>query len=218
MPSRLASIPALRRLAPAALAALDRDGREVRFAAGDVVRPAGRPVDAAVLLLSGIVVATCTGPDGRELWLERWVAPAIADKPAILGDGPPPTGLAALDAMTAFLLPRSRFLRLLAAEPSVREHDMGRLGDVVVAGRRRLADAVTLPATVRVAAWLATRDDAGPVAWRGTQEDLARLLGLSRVTVNRALASLAGAGAVRTTARGVEVTDRSRLVAVAQGT
>src|SRR6266542_3876346 len=43
------------------------------------------------------------------------------------------------------------------------------------------------------------------------KEQLARTLGLSRVTVNRALARLSGAGAIRLTARGIVVADRQRL-------
>jgi len=53
------------------------------------------------------------------------------------------------------------------------------------------------------------------VAWRGSQEQPARLLGLSRVTVNRALARLARAGAVELTARGVVISDQRRLDACA---
>jgi len=48
-------------------------------------------------------------------------------------------------------------------------------------------------------------------AWHGSQEDLARALGLSRVTVNRALGRLARAAAVRLTTGGVRVTDPARL-------
>jgi CRP/FNR family cyclic AMP-dependent transcriptional regulator len=44
-----------------------------------------------------------------------------------------------------------------------------------------------------------------------SQEHLARLLGLSRVTVNRALARLSRAGAVRRTSHGIVIADRVRL-------
>jgi CRP/FNR family transcriptional regulator, cyclic AMP receptor protein len=59
--------------------------------------------------------------------------------------------------------------------------------------------------------WLNEENRDQRVAWRGSQEQLARLLGLSRVTVNRALARLAQAGAVRLTARGIVIADRIRL-------
>nr|WP_230417251.1 helix-turn-helix domain-containing protein [Micromonospora tarapacensis] len=74
-----------------------------------------------------------------------------------------------------------------------------------------LAQAVTLPAVAQVAAWLNAQDPSDRVAWRGSQEQLARMLGLSRVTVNRALARLTGVGAVRLTGQGIVVTDRRQL-------
>jgi CRP/FNR family transcriptional regulator, cyclic AMP receptor protein len=78
-------------------------------------------------------------------------------------------------------------------------------------GRRRLAGAATLPAVARVAAWLHAQEPAGRIVWRGSQEELAWALGLSRVTVNRALGRLAGAGVVAVTRHGVVVQDRERL-------
>jgi CRP/FNR family cyclic AMP-dependent transcriptional regulator len=205
------AIPALRALPPSTLAAVVRDGRTARFGAGAVIRPAGERARAVVLLLSGTVAATHAAACGNEVWPEQWVGPAISDKAAVLDGGAPPTGLVAVTAASACLLPRDRFLRLLDEEPSVRAHVLGRLAADVMAGRRRLAQAVTLPAVARVAAWLNARDPADRVAWRGSQQQLAQVLGLSRVTVNRALARLAGAGAVRLTTRGILVADRECL-------
>lgn len=76
---------------------------------------------------------------------------------------------------------------------------------------------MTLPAVAQVAAWLGAQDPADRVAWRGTQEQLGRALGLSRVTVNRALGRLAGLGAIERTPRGVVVIDRGRLDSAAAG-
>jgi CRP-like cAMP-binding protein len=208
----LGSIPALRGLLPPVLEAVARDSRAAEFGAGAVMRPAGEQARSVVLLLSGTVAAVHAGRSSNEVWPEQWVGPAIADKPAVLDGGVPPTGLVAVTAVAARLLPRDRFLRLLADEQSVREHVLGRLAGDVMAGRRRFAQAVTMPAAARVAAWLNGQDPADRVAWRGSQEQLARVLGLSRVTVNRALARLAAAGAVRLTAHGIVIADRGRLV------
>ncbi|MEU8664721.1 helix-turn-helix domain-containing protein [Actinoplanes philippinensis] len=54
-------------------------------------------------------------------------------------------------------------------------------------------------------------------AWPGSQDELARALGLSRVTVNRALNRLSRAAAVRLTPGGVVVADRSRLAEFTPG-
>ncbi|MEU4620663.1 Crp/Fnr family transcriptional regulator [Actinoplanes sp. NPDC023801] len=211
----LASVPALRALAPGALVALAARARPARFTAGTVLRPAGEVARSVVFLLSGTVVATHVGPAGTEIWPEQWTGPAVVDKAAVLDGGPPATGLTAFTAISVRLLDRAGFLDLLEREPSVRTHVLAQLARDAMAGRRRLIHAVTLPAVAQVALWLA-RPGADPdVVWRGTQEQLAHLLGLSRVTVNRALARLVRAGAIELTVRGVVVTDRSRLVVFA---
>ncbi|MER7891676.1 Crp/Fnr family transcriptional regulator [Micromonospora sp. NPDC094482] len=204
-------IPALRALSPVELEAVARDSRAVRFGAGALIRPAGEQASAVVLLLSGTVVATHAAPTGVEVWPDQWTGPAIVDKSAVLDGGTPSTGLVAITGVTARLLPRIRFLRLLDDEQSVRRHVLGQLARDAMAGRQRLAQAVTLPAVARVAAWLNAQDPADRVAWRGSQEQLARMLGLSRVTINRALARLTAAGAVRLTEQGIVIDDRGRL-------
>ncbi|MDG4833311.1 Crp/Fnr family transcriptional regulator [Solwaraspora sp. WMMD1047] len=207
----LDAIPALRSLSGTALATVSRQARPVRLPAGAVLRPAGTRADGVVLLLAGSVVAAHAASSGVEVWPERWVGPALVDKAAVLAGGRSSTALVATTAVTARLLPRQPFLRLLATEPSVRQHVLGQLARDVLSGQRQLAQAVTLPAVARVAAWLVAQDAADQVAWRGSQDQLARMLGLSRVTVNRSLARLAGAGVVRLTPRGIVVADRTGL-------
>lgn len=155
------------------------------------------------------VVAAHAAPSGHEVWPEQWVGPAIVD--TVLDGGTPSTALVAITAVTTRLLPRIRFLPLLDEQQSVREHVLGQLARDVLASRRRLAQAVTLPAVAQVAAWLNAQNPADRVAWRGSQEQLARMLGLSRVTVNRALMRLTRAGAVRLTDQGIIIADRERL-------
>ncbi|GAA1033113.1 hypothetical protein GCM10009557_33830 [Virgisporangium ochraceum] len=229
----LDSIPAFRTLSPDSLAALARASRAVRYGAGALVRPQGTPARAVLLLLSGTVAAEHATAEGQLVWPERWTGPSIVDKPAVLDGGAWPSGLVAVTPCAGRLLPAERFLRLLEEERSVRGHVLAHLARTVLAGRRRLAQAVTLPAVARVAAFLGAHDPAAPdaagapppdtagvvvvpvtagvVAWRGTQEHLGRVLGLSRVTVNRALGQLARRGAVELTPRGIVVTDRRRL-------
>jgi CRP-like cAMP-binding protein len=215
--STLASIPALRALAPTALEALAGRTRTARFAAGTVLRPVDEVARFVMFLLSGTVVATHGGSAGVEVWPERWAGPAIVDKAAVLDGSPPSTGLMAMTTVSVRLLPRAGFLRLLEEERSVREHVLAQLARDAMTGRRRLAQAVTLPAVALVAVWLSEQNRDQRVAWRGSQEQLARVLGLSRVTVNRALARLTQAGAVELSARGIVIADRVRLDAFVRG-
>ncbi len=209
--SSLAAIPALRALTPEAVEALAGRTRAARFAAGTVLRPAGEVARSVVFLLSGTIVATHVGSTGVEVWPEQWTGPAVVDKPAVLAGGAPATGLTALTAVAVRLLDRPGFLELLEREPSVRAHVLAHLARDAMAGRQRLVQAATLPAVARVAARLILQAGDQRVGWRGSQEELAHLLGVSRVTVNRALARLARAGAIELTASGIVIADRSRL-------
>lgn len=216
----LATIPAFAALDARTLVALERASHPVRYAAGAVIRPAtasdaassasavacGGVSGPVILLLRGTIVAAYPAASGGQFWAGRWDGPAIVDKPAALG-GPAPSGaLLATTAVTGLALPATGFLRLLDDEPSVRRHVLGKLAADALALQQRMADAVTLPAAARVARSLLAEG-----AWRGSQEDLGRALGLSRVTVNRVLARLAAASLVRLTPSGVTVTNPARL-------
>lgn len=202
----VAAIPAFASLSGDAVAEVTRHARRVRYGAGVEVRPAGAAPDAVLLLLAGTIVAVHVGPSGGEVWPARWNGPAIVDKPAALG-GPAPSGtLLATTAAVGLLLSHDRFLRLIDEHEPVRHHVLSQLAADALTLRERLADTATLPAVTRVARWLLA---AG--TWQGSQEDLARVLGLSRVTVNRALGRLAQEAAVRLTPGGVRITDPARL-------
>ncbi|MEV2242434.1 Crp/Fnr family transcriptional regulator [Micromonospora sp. NPDC049891] len=208
----LAAIPALSALPPTALNSVFRDSRGARYGAGTLIRPAGQPARAVVLLLTGTVVAAYTGPSGAQVWPARWEGPAIVDKPSILGGGVPTTDLVATTACLVRLLPPARFLRLLDEEQSVRQRVLGRLSQDVLAGRHRMALSATQPAVSQLAAWVKARGGAAQATvWRGSQEELGRALGLSRVTVNRALRRLVQAGALHLTPRGIMIVDHRLL-------
>lgn len=198
----LAAIPAFGTLAPEVLDALGADSRPARYRAGTVVRPRG----SVVLLLAGTMVVDVTSASGARVWPARWEGPVIVDKASVLGGAVPVGELLATTACRVRLLPRARFLRLLDEEPAVRRHIIARLAREALDQRDRVAQAATVPALARVAAWLA-----GAAGWRGSQEELAHMLGLSRVTVNRALTRLTAAGAVRRLRHGVVVLDENRL-------
>jgi CRP-like cAMP-binding protein len=198
-------------LTPAAMKALTERTRNAHIAAGTVLRPAGEVPQSVMFLLSGTVVATHSTSAGVEIWPARWRGPAIVDKAAVLDGTPPATGLKTLTDVSARLLPSAVFVRLLEEEQSVRKHVLAQLARDAMSGRRRLVQVATLPAVARIATWLSEQNPDQPIAWRGSQDQLARVLGLSRVTVNRALARLSQAGAVELTPYGILIADRTRL-------
>ncbi|MFC0527034.1 helix-turn-helix domain-containing protein [Phytohabitans kaempferiae] len=66
-----------------------------------------------------------------------------------------------------------------------------------------------------MAGTLATDAAPGEIAWRGSQEALARILGLSRVTVNRTLRRLTDSSAIAITRSGVAIRDPRALHEIA---
>jgi CRP/FNR family transcriptional regulator, cyclic AMP receptor protein len=80
--------------------------------------------------------------------------------------------------------------------------------------RQALAGAAAGPAAARVARWLlvASRSGARPhIRLPAGQQGIAEELGISRVTVNRALQELVRLGAIRTEPRAVTLLDLSQL-------
>jgi CRP/FNR family transcriptional regulator, cyclic AMP receptor protein len=135
---------------------------------------------------------------------------SVADKPAVLG-GPPVSGaLMATTSSAGLLLSHHRFpapARRTSAGTPPRAQPAGQRRAAAARAAHRDGDPSSGHAggTILLAAG----------GWHGSQEDLARTLGLSRVTVNRALGRLATAGAARTMSGEVGVVDANRLAAQA---
>jgi CRP-like cAMP-binding protein len=99
-------------------------------------------------------------------------------------------------------VPRERFLALLDDSAAVRAHVFRLLATQARAQQDRLTDTVTLPCEARLAAWLLAEADSGRVSLPGGQRGLADVLGVTRVTVNRALSRLRRDGLIRQAAGG----------------
>jgi CRP/FNR family transcriptional regulator, cyclic AMP receptor protein len=175
---------------------------------------AGAPVavrgDAATRLLvveAGALTAVRETADGRRLRLGEFPAPCTVDKAAVLAEGRhTATWLAAVRSRVR-LVPAGELLVLIDEVPAVRRHVLAYLARRVHDGRDDLARA-TGDTTARVAAWLAeaAARPGARVVLPGAQAGLAETLGVSRVSVNRALRTLARAGLVRVEPGAVVVT------------
>lgn len=150
-------------------------------------------------------------PSGAEVWPSQWRGPVVVDKPSVLHGGVQVMDLVATTTCLGRWLPRDQFVSLLEREESVRAHVLDHLAREVLTQRARMVSN-TMPANTRVADWLLARhQDSDGVVWRGSQEELGHVLGLSRVTVNRVLQRFAQAGSVELTSRAVRVVNRRRL-------
>jgi CRP/FNR family transcriptional regulator len=110
------------------------------------------------------------------------------------------------------------FLAMVDSLPQARSHVFRALAAHARAQQARLLLAAMPNGRHRVAWWL-TRQAPGPpagprpglVRLPGGQSGLAHVLGLTRVTVNRALKALEREGTIRVAAHGIEISDPEGL-------
>lgn len=155
---------------------------------GDVLFRQHDPVSELVVLLIGHVTARIDTPHGRIIQVDTWAAPCALDKVALLTGGRHTfTAYASVDCSWRSL-PSAEFTRLIDNVPSVRHHVLRILAGQADAARQALADATTLPVTARLARLLLHKaSETGQTHLAQSQEELAQALGVTRVTVNRAL-------------------------------
>ncbi|ADI09729.1 hypothetical protein SBI_06609 [Streptomyces bingchenggensis BCW-1] len=172
---------------------------------GSVLRSAGAPADHLLVLLRGRVAATGTTGGGRVVRYGQWDGPCALDKVALLDGRGHTATFTALTFCAVRSVRRDRFLGLVDDTAAVRAHVFAVLARQARAQQQRLTETATLPAEARLAGWLLAQAAAlargapGPARVRipGTQQALADTLGVTRVTVNRALARLRRDGLIR---------------------
>ena len=168
-----------------------------RYATGEVLRVQGAPADHLLVLLEGRTAASAVTSGGRVVRFGAWAGPCALDKVALLDGAGHTATYTALTPCTVRAIPRARFMALLDDSAAVRAHVLRLLAAQARAQQDRLTDTVTLPCEARLAAWLLQAPAAdGHVVLDGGQRELADLLGVTRVTVNRALARLRRDGLV----------------------
>jgi CRP/FNR family cyclic AMP-dependent transcriptional regulator len=188
--------------------------------AGEVIRLQDEPADQLLVLLSGSVVASSAAVSGRTLRLGEFHAPCVLDKIAVIDGNGHSATYAAIDRCVLRAIPRRRFVELVDDLPAVRRHVIRVLAEQVRGQQRRLL-AVTAPrADSRLASWLleqAAARSSLAVALPHRQQDLAEILGVTRVTVSRVLAELGQRGLIRRRGREVEIAAPELLAALAHG-
>jgi len=164
------------------------------YAPGETLRGQGAPADHLLVLLDGTASASATTTTGRVIRFGTWAGPCALDKVALLDGAGHTATFTALTPCVVRAVPRARFTTLLDDSAAVRAHVLRLLAAQARAQQERLTDTATLPCEARLASWLLdglSRDGAdGHVPLPGGQRELADLLGVTRVTVNRALSRL----------------------------
>jgi CRP-like cAMP-binding protein len=190
---------------------------------GQVVTRAGSPVEGLYGLLEGrLLVTRPVGSDAEDLIHVGEPGFWIGEYSLLTGDAAV-VGTVAATASRVLLLPRRAFERMVDAEPRwyppfsalaleryalmVRQLSDTRLLTPENRLRARLADLVELRR--------AERFGTGPVVLRLSQEELARIVGVSRQTLNVLLATLRATGLIDVGFRSLRIPDPERLCAIA---
>jgi CRP-like cAMP-binding protein len=200
---RLRDVPLFAPLPDAGLRRLWDTSVPRHYATGEILRAQGTPADHLLVLLSGGTAASATTAAGRVVRFGTWHAPCALDKVALLDGAGHTATYTALTPCTVRAVPRARFTALLDDSTAVRAHVLRLLAAQARAHQHRLTDTATLPCEARLAAWLLNASATGATPTTGAasttgafatlpggQRELADLLGVTRVTVNRALSRL----------------------------
>lgn len=186
-------------------------GRDVPV--GQVVARAGDPAQHLIIVETGSVAAVQDTANGTRVRLSAVIGPCVIDKAAVLDGGVHTVNWSATTPCRLRLLPAGLFHQLICEEPALRHHVLAYLSAEVNRHRRaRIRHAAPGP-LAQVAVWLAeaSRTNGDTVHLAGGQQGLGEEIGLSRVSVNRALQALAAVGAVRVRPRMVTVLDTEQL-------
>lgn len=216
----LAAVPLLAGLPDDRLRLLWSGSVQRHYDAGEVLRRVGDPAEHLLLLLQGRVSATITTAAGRVVRFGEWAAPSALDKIAVIDGRGHPSTLTAVTSCAVRHLPRARFEELVDDVPAVRRHVLRLLAEQARRQQERFASTATISVEGRLAAWLLERTEAAPgsgVVLPGTQQELADLLGTTRVTVTRTLSRMRRDGLVELTGRTVVVL-APELLALRAGT
>lgn len=194
-----------------------RAGHRRRFSGGEIVFHEGDPADALHLLMSGRVAVRVMTPNGDQALLTVLRPGQAFGELALLGEETHRTAtVSALEACETLALNRAQFARLRARNPSVDKVLLAALSAQVARLSEHLLEVLFVPARARILRRLLALadepDGSGDVVVRLTQEDLARMAGTTRSTVNEVLRDAERSGAVRIGRKKIEVVDRRYLL------
>jgi CRP/FNR family transcriptional regulator, cyclic AMP receptor protein len=190
----LADVPLFSSLTPDVLDRLAAVAATRDVAADTVVAVRGEPARYLVVAESGGLTAVLETAGGRRRRLGEFPAPCAVDKAAVLDGGGHTATWVTTARSRLRLVPATEFLALVDV-PAVRAHVFTRLAGQLRAQQEDLVLTSFADAPTRVAAWL-VRAATPRVRLPGAQQGLAEALGLTRVSVNRALGTLADEGLV----------------------
>jgi CRP-like cAMP-binding protein len=193
---------------------------ERRYKKGAVIVRQGDPT-AVHLIVDGWVKVTSTRLSGHELVISlRGPGELLGHYEAVRGPAwPADAGIVALEPATTMAVAADRFVQFLLAHPSACLAQLRTVVTEVVSSGRQRVDSVLVGSGQRLAAVLvdlAVRHgretvDGVEIAIALSQDEIAGMIGASRDSVIRALASMRARGLVETGRRSITVRDLDAL-------
>lgn len=204
---RFRQVPMLPVLPPARLEQLAHQLPVKDVSPGQVVARLGDPAGHLVILESGTLVAAIDTSEGAQVRVAIVEGPCVVDKAAALHQARHTATWTATTACRLRLLSATMLRQLRDEEPALRQHVLRYLAAEVNAHRHASVRRAERRPIARVADWLLQAYNAtGPsIPLPRGQQGLGEELGLSRVSVNRALSALVATGAARVQPRLVVV-------------
>lgn len=205
----------LSRQPPAFRAWAAEAGRWRQFSAGEIIYLPGDEPDGMYGLASGAFEITFPLQGEEVVTLHRaepgfWIGEA-----ALMAGATRLVGLSAALGSRAFHIPMGALRDLLRQEPGAWRNLYEQSFDNLAVALTLLAESLSLSPRARIAKLLLRLADAeGNV--RGNQDDFGRLIGMTRSSVRRALASLVEAGTIRTGYASLEIVDPEGLRAISR--
>ena len=185
-----------------------------KYARDEVVFHRDDPATHLYVVLSGTLKVTLADEAGRETVVSLIRPGETFGELALFDDSPRSATVTALDETVAVLVSRDDFLRLLERSPQSLRSVLRLLAGTIRRLSTRVEDLVFLDVPGRVAKRLLDLSEiggkpTGEIAL--TQEDLAALVGATRVSVNRVLADFETRNLIKIGRRRIQISDPERL-------
>lgn len=209
----LASVPFLTDLGDAELETLAAACRARRFKRGEILFHEGDAANTLLLIQSGQVKILRVDDHGEE-WILHVVGAGEYLGELSLVDGAPRSATAqALEPVEALALYREDFLALMRRHPEVALAVMGELAGMVRRLSDQVQDTAALDAPARIAKTLLnlalrygeTTPEGTRLTVRLTQQELAQMVGITRVSVNKHLGWFAERGILTVDRQGITI-------------
>ena len=204
---------------PVAVQNLIEQMETVRFPRGTTIFEEGEPGDRLYIITSGKIKLARHAPDGRENLLTVMGPSDMFGELAIFDPGPRTSSAVCVTEVTAATMNSEMLKQWVADHPAIAQQLLRVLARRLRRTNANLADLIFTDVPGRVAKTLLQLANRFGVQEGGalrvnhdlTQEEIAQLVGASRETVNKALATFAHRGWIRLEGKSVLIVDTEHL-------